>query len=1475
MRTALARPLFLLALASCKSDGGVKVYNTPPGVSFVAPADGSTTNEGAAVAFDAVVDDAQDSPDALLLTWTSDLDGVLLADDHADADGRASFTTANLLPGTHVIELTATDSSAASGSDALTLEVVGQPDAPSIEILSPGRTDEAWEGVPFPLEAIVSDPQDPPESLIVEITSDLDGLLCEPVPGADGLVACDVVLSVGDHLLTFSALDSDGMLVEATADLEVIPGALTDDDLDGYTESEGDCNDGEPAVHPGAAELPNGVDDDCDGVTDEGTNLYDDDGDGFTEGAGDCDDADATAYPDAVEACDGVDDDCDGITDEGTNCFDDDGDSFTELDGDCDDAEVTIYPGAFESPDGVDEDCDGTADEGTSAYDDDGDCACEVGPCTGSANAACGALIAGDCQDGNALVGPLAVELCDGIDNDCDLALDEEDAADARDWFADVDLDSFGDPAVSVAACAAPAGFVSNDDDCDDGSAGVRPTASEVCNTIDDDCDGSADEGVLLTFWFDADTDGYGNVAASTSACSAPSGWVANNNDCDDTEPAVNPGAREYCNAVDDDCDALVDEDEALDAVPWYRDLDGDRFGDAANVLAACAAPAGYVADNDDCNDFNVAINPDGVESCNGLDDDCDGTRDEDTPCFDDDRDGYTELAGDCDDANPFTWPGAPELGDGLDNDCDGDIDEGTDGFDDDGDGFSEATGDCDDTDVLAYPGADEVCDGADNDCDLIVDEDDAVDAELWFLDDDGDGHGDAAELLVACDAPFAYVALDDDCDDRDPDVFPGQIETCNGVDDDCDGSADEALLSTFWRDADGDNFGDPAVTLAACGPTAGWVANDDDCDDGAASVSPTSPELCNLTDDDCDGSVDEAALDALTWWRDTDGDGFGLAGSTTTACALPGGYASNDDDCNDANNSAYPGAPETCDGVDQDCDLVADDGTVCFDDDRDGYTELDGDCDDANLYVFPGGTEFLDGLDNDCDGAVDDGTDGFDDDGDGFSEATGDCDDDDGAVFPGAVEQCNGGDDDCDSFVDEPDAIDAAVFWRDADGDLFGDPASSTFACTTPSGYVSNDDDCNDATSAVRPGATEVCNTIDDDCDGGVDEGVLPTWYADRDSDGYGDPAASAAACAAPASYVANDDDCDDTRGAAFPGADELCNDRDDDCDLNVDEGALDALDWYPDGDGDGFGRTVSPLAACDAPTGYAAYDGDCNDADPAIKPGAAEVCDGVDQNCDGSADEGVTVRYYRDLDLDTYGDTLTFVDACAAPGGYVVNGDDCDDTDASINPLTRWYLDADADGYGLGGAANTKIQCVAPAGSYARERDDCDDADATAYPGAPEVCDGDDEDCDGTDDESGASGCIDYYKDVDNDGFGNEDLAARCLCAADGDFDATVGGDCADNDGLAFPGATGWYTFASGAGDYDYNCDGTSERKFVSQFECTALAVTCTHDQSGWTGAIPNCGGSGTWADDCKLTAIGGTCTGDDTYTRAQECR
>lgn len=305
--------------------------------------------------------------------------------------------------------------------------------------------------------------------------------------------------------------------------------------------------------------------------------------------------------------------------------------------------------------------------------------------------------------------------------------------------------------------------------------------------------------------------------------------------DCDDGNFSRNPGLDEVCDGLDNDCDGQVDEGVKT---KYYEDADGDAFGNPdADPVRDCSLPPGYALNDLDCDDSDRSVKPGTPEQCNGRDDDCDGEVDEG---FDGDGDGYSFCLDDCDDEDPAVNPAAEEQCNGRDDNCDGLLGSATvDEADDDGDGAPNCN-DCDPNDATVRPGTYELCDGKDNDCDGVIDE---TAAGSWCPDADGDGTGDASQVLFVCegDGPEGWIQICNDCDDNDPDVHPGALEACNGMDDNCDGTIPEAET----LDEDGDGF-------VRCR----------DCDDQDETVHPGTADTCeDNVDNDCDGQQGEDAV--------------------------------------------------------------------------------------------------------------------------------------------------------------------------------------------------------------------------------------------------------------------------------------------------------------------------------------------------------------------------------------------------------------------------------------------------------------------------------------------------------------------------------------------------------------------------------------------------------------------------------------
>ncbi len=312
------------------------------------------------------------------------------------------------------------------------------------------------------------------------------------------------------------------------------------------------------------------------------------------------------------------------------------------------------------------------------------------------------------------------------------------------------------------------------------------------------------------------------------------------------------------------------------------------------------------------------------------------------------------------------------------------------------------------------------------------------------------------------------------------------------------------------------------------------------------------------------------------------------------------------------------------------------------------------------------------------------------------------DCNDNDADIYPGFAEQCDDKDNDCNGEIDEN--LPLFDYFLDQDGDNFGQDGQMITVCniSAPSGYANNDADCDDTDININPAATEICDDKDNNCSGVVNDGLtLYTYYFDNDADGFGDAAIMVDTCiiTAPVGYVTNSTDCNDNDAAINPAAPEICDDIDNNCNgLNND--GLSYSTYYLDSDGDGFGNAANPIDTClvSAPVGYVVNADDCNDNDGAVHPNAEEVCDDIDNNCDGQINENLTrYIYYLDFDQDGFGTDSIEVDTCLsfAPEGFVDNFDDCDDGNMMISPSGIDIADngIDEDCTGVDYYAETKL--------------------------------------------------------------------------------------------------------------------------------------------------------------------------------------
>ena len=1071
---------------------------------------------------------------------------------------------------------------------------------------------------------------------------------------------------------------------------------------------------------PPAAETCNGADDDCNGIVDDAldgacvrTNAF-----GTCAGQractagqwGACD-----ASEPAVEACNGADDDCDGLADDGYE--DTDGDGLADcVDGDDDDDGVLdgddLCP-LVADPEQADQDDDQVGDACDPDIDGDGaanadDCApsdpawvCTihfwdgdddgVGKCTVQ-KCLCGptdhytltVCTVTDCDDADATIAPGLPELCDGADNDCDgqkdegvpdtdgdglmNACDPDDDGDGRPdgldncplvsnpGQEDADADGIGDvcdgdvdgDGVDETVDDCPGVWNPDQADCDGNGVG------DACDGPDNDGDGIACEDDLCPLQYDPgqeDCDGDG----AGDACDADDDddGTPDTADCGPCDPAVHKDATEACNGKDDDCDGKTDEGFAALGAP----CDGPDADLCKGGVMVCG-PAGQ---GTVCGETGEGQ----VEACNGLDDDCDGAVDEDVPgtglpCDGDDgdlcEDGLVVCAPDgsgavCDDPGPD----AVELCNGADDDCDGAIDED---FEDLGAPCDGADGDLCATGTIvcladgsgatcdeAGAGTTEACNGADDDCDGAVDED--------FPGLGGPCDGPDADKCADGTLACAGDGLSTTCLG---DTLDSKVETCNGLDDDCDGSIDEDFfaLGAACDGPDADGCANGVVACSADGtgiacdepPDAALVevcnGKDDDCDgtvdedwpdvgapcDGPDADScprgafvcaaggdgtvceevgkPVTLETCNGKDDDCDGAVDEDWPDVGTG---CDGPDFDLCAGGKVVCGADGQSTV----CDDPGG----GAPEICDGVDNNCDGFTDEafeflGDPCDSDDADLCklgTFVCAPTKDAVICkeTLVDQVELCDGLDNDCDGATDElwptlGTpcDGPDSDSCPL-----------GAVVCGAggtntacletgvpfVELCNGKDDDCDGAVDE-------VFVT------LGTPCDGPDADACPNGVVACGADLLPSDCVGDGPVVEVCNGVDDDCDGSVDEGFPLGLLCDgADSDLCDNGVVVCAPDGGTECAEAND------------GILETCNGLDDDCDGSVDE------DWPDLGqpcDGPDVDACANGVVVCDggggAVCGVESVEGLLEDCGT---PG--------DDDCDGLENEGCAAGTVR----------------------------------------------------------------------------------------------------------------------------------------------------------------------------------------------------------------------------------------------------
>ena len=570
---------------------------------------------------------------------------------------------------------------------------------------------------------------------------------------------------------------------------------------------------------------------------------------------------------------------------------------------------------------------------------------------------------------------------------------------------------------------------------------------------------------------------------------------------CDAATPLA-----EVCDGVDNDCDAILDED----TVGKECTVD-NQWGSCAGTTTCEAATPG-------CDGPQPA-----QDLCDGQDNDCDGAVDEDdddldgdgiSDCVDDDLDGDGVLNTE---DNCESVPNADQLdtdNDALGNACDLDDDNDTvaDGEDncpaqpnlDQADLDNDTVGDACDGDK----DGDEVPNGVDN-CPLTANPDQAdLDndgvGDACSNDWDGDGVPNAADncakvqnadQLNSDDDALGNACDDDDDGDGDPDgqdckpldksVHHAAVETCNSKDDDCDDLIDEEGAegcAVWYFDGDKDGFGLDASQKCLCVPEGQFIASKGgDCNDAAQTANPLALETCDNIDNDCDNKADEpGAVGCQQYYVDSDKDGWGVDGTQQCQCAPSQDHPTQKaGDCDDNATGSNPGMPEVCGGGDENCNKQVDEenalGCATF------YQDSDGDgwgADALSKCLCKGATPFT-------------------------TQKKGDCNDNAIYTFPGAPELCDVQDNNCNTLVDEGSPQGCSTYFSDPDGDGYAaNGAASACLCAPEPPFIAQQTgDCKEFDTKVNPTADEICDGKDNNCNNAIDEG-----HADSDNDGSKD---------------------------------------------------------------------------------------------------------------------------------------------------------------------------------------------------------------------------------------------------------------------------------------------------------------------------------------------------------------------------------
>lgn len=775
-------------------------------------------------------------------------------------------------------------------------------------------------------------------------------------------------------------------------------------------------------------------------------------------------------------------------------------------------------------------------------------------------------------------------------------------------YYADADGDGYGDINSSVVDCNQPSGYVSNADDCNDSDWSINPGAYDYDgNGIDNNCDGCID-GYGQYMWPDADSDGWGDASASSVLiCDGNTqGYAWNNQDCNDSDPNIHPYVwDDPSNGIDDNCDGCIDG-----YAYWlYPDADGDGYGANVPYTIFCSWPQpGYVFDNSDCNDADAAIYPGANETSNGIDDNCDGQADEIKMCSPfiqwDKSYGGTSM----DDATSFVQVSNGYVISGYSYSNDGDVTcQGYWGWvikvDQSGNIAWQTCLSGNPYSIVQSSDGGFVVGGIIN-SDYLLAKIDENGNLLWQKQFGGSNYEQFTSVCSAEDGG-AVAAGYTYSDDGDVSGFHGAADiwvikvSSNGdlLWQKCLGGSNYDVGYSVVRTIDG-GYLVAGYTASGDGDVSdfngyydGWILELDDANGTLVwedAIGTSNYEYFNWGIQTNDGGyaltgyvgngnflkLDAARNNSWTQWLptgyagaviQTSDDGFAITGFTYSIV-----HNSNDAWVAKCTSTGELQWSKTLGGTGNDYAVgvvqTSDSGYIIVGSASSMDGDVSGNHGSDDYWIVKLSEDPPSGLQTyyaDADG------DGYGSSTDsitdisciappGYSYYNTDCNDANASVHPNAFEDClNGIDDDCNGVID--DGTGDTPFYADVDGDGFGNVNAVVYDCSPPDGYVSNKDDCNDGNAAVHPGADEVCNGIDDNCNNEVDEGyTLYTFFADGDGDSYGNHSASIVSCdnVAPDGYVTDDSDCDDENAAVNPGATEIQNGIDDDCDGAVDEG-------------------------------------------------------------------------------------------------------------------------------------------------------------------------------------------------------------------------------------------------------------------------------------------------------------------------------